>query len=101
MSSDDVYEDEYFCWSKAKASKNAKKHKITFQHACAVFRDTLAEHIVDDRADYGEERWNVTGHDNNANVLVVSYTWRGGKQRIISARKAEPDEEREFLSSVL
>ena len=43
--------------------------------------------------DYGEERYILFGmaHDS---VLVVVYTERQSRNRIISARKAEPNEQK-------
>jgi uncharacterized DUF497 family protein len=100
MEPDVLYQDEHFSWRTAKARSNASKHKITFEQAKAVFRDSFADHLVDEREDYGEERWNVTGQDSNGNVLVVTYTWRDARQHIISARRASPHEQREFLSNL-
>jgi len=97
---DDLYQDAFFSWRTAKARSNAIKHKVTFEQAMAVFRDSFADHLLDEREDYREERWNVTGHDSNGNILVVTYTWRGQCQHIISARRASPHEQREYLSNI-
>jgi uncharacterized DUF497 family protein len=90
-------QDNEFSWFDPKAAANRIKHKVTFQQARAVFRDPFADDVLDDREDYGEERWNITGLDAAGNVLVVTYTMRGPLKHIISARKAEPDERSEYF----
>ncbi len=83
--------DEGFEWDEAKAAQNLAKHGVGFDDARAVFRDPFAIELLDDRQDYGEERYILIGM-NAANVLVVVYTERNEKHRIISARKARPNE---------
>ena len=50
-----------------------------------------------EKGDYDEERFIVLGRVG-AVVLVVVYTERNGVERIISARKAEPREERAYYA---
>jgi uncharacterized DUF497 family protein len=91
-------QDDEFSWFDPKAAANPLKHKgVTFQQARAVFRDPFANDILDERENYGEERWNITGLDANGNVLVVTYTMRGPLKHIISGPKAEPDERSEYF----
>ena len=45
----------------------------------------------------GEERFVTVGLDAFARVLVVVYTWRGDRIRVISARPATPNERRLYL----
>ena len=45
--------------------------------------------------DYGEERWILTGKARGR-LLVVVYTVRFGRFRIISAREAEKDEQERY-----
>jgi uncharacterized DUF497 family protein len=90
-------QDAEFSWFDQKATANRNKHKVTFEQARAVFLDPFADDILDDREDYGEERWNMTGLDAKGNVLVVTYTTRGPLTHIISARKADPDERFEYF----
>ncbi len=58
-----------------------------------MFAGPLLE-TVDDR-DYGETRINVMGVVRGR-VFFVTTTWRGAKRRIISARKANADEQRAY-----
>ncbi|MCR5045713.1 MAG: BrnT family toxin [Treponema sp.] len=46
-----------------------------------------------------EERTNVIGRVSGALILFVVATDRKGNKRIISARKAEPDEEAEYYEN--
>lgn len=80
-----------FEWDDAKAAQNLAKHGVSFEDAKGVFRDPFAIELLDDRQDYGEDRYILIGM-SAANVLVVVYTDRNDKHRIISARKAEPNE---------
>jgi uncharacterized DUF497 family protein len=46
-----------------------------------------------------EERWITLGLDAPGRVLVVVYTWRGERVRLISARHATPRERRRYEES--
>ena len=88
-------EDEEFEWDDEKAASNADKHGVTFEQARSVFRDPFAIEFLDDRQDYGEDRYILIGM-TETNVLVVVYTERQDRNRIISARKAEANERRYY-----
>jgi len=75
---------------------NQRKHGISFDEACCVFKDRNLSETPDDR-DYAEERWLAVGIVGGS-VLVVVYTDLDGRERIISARKAEPREEAEYYA---
>ncbi len=78
-----------------KARINLAQHKVTFEVARGVFEDPFALDEIDDREDHGEERSNVLGMADGR-LLVVTYTYRDGAIRIISARRAEPHERRKY-----
>ena len=81
-------------WDDAKAELNLRKHKIHFEDAARIFLDENRIDYFDElHSDY-EERWKVIGLVMN--VLVVIYTERGEKLRLISARKAEKEEQEEY-----
>lgn len=90
-----------FDWDANKARANLKKHEVSFRLASSVFRDTLALTIFDDVHSDEEERWITLGRAQNGQMLVVVHT---GEEvgvaelhiRIISARRAEPEEVREY-----
>ena len=90
MDSDDKFE-----WNPNKAASNRAKHGITFEEAKGVFHDAFAFEGVDNRKDYGEERYTVIGMAGNK-LLFVVYTERRKKIRLISARRAEKDEQHEY-----
>ena len=75
----------------AKARANARKHGVNFADAEQALRDPRAATLEDDDAD-GEPRFVTLGMDSFGRVLVVVWTPRGNKARIISARKASKNE---------
>jgi uncharacterized protein len=81
-------------WDPRKAAANLKKHGVDFADAATVLHDEEAITIRDDAA--GEERYVTTGMDALGNVLVVVYTWRGDRPRLISARQAKPQEREQY-----
>jgi uncharacterized protein len=90
-----IMRDSGFEWDDAKAAQNYAEHGVTFEAARDVFRDPFAIEQIDDRHDYGEERWTVIGAARGR-LLFVAYTMRGESIRIISARETAPDEQREY-----
>ena len=51
---------------------------------------------IEDRSSLEEQRFLTLGIDGFARVLVVTYTFREERIRIISARKASPGEVRAY-----
>ena len=90
--------DEEFEWDDAKAARNLSKHGIRFDDARDVFRDPFAIELLDDRADYGEDRYILIGMAE-PDMLVVVHTERHDRTRIISARKAAPNERRWYYDA--
>ena len=84
-----------FDWDEAKAAENYTKHGVSFDAAARVFEDPFAIEFLDDREDYGEDRFNIIGMVDNR-LLFVAYTLRNSVIRIISARGAEPNEKRQY-----
>jgi hypothetical protein len=81
-------------WDRGKAAANRLKHGIDFADAVTVFSDELAQTIEELSAD--EPRFVTMGLSAAAQVLVVVYTWRGDRIRVISARAATPRERRAY-----
>ena len=84
-----------------KARSNLKKHGVSFRVASSVFRDPLALTVFDDEHSDQEERWVTLGRAENGQTLVVVHTAHSiepskMKVRIISARKADADEIRDY-----
>ncbi len=87
--------DDAFEWDEDKAAQNDAKHGVTFEAARDVFKDPFAIEQIDDRENYGEERFIIIGMASGR-LLTVVYTMRGEFIRIISARGAEPYEQRQY-----
>lgn len=83
-----------FEWDEVKAASNIQKHGVDFADAVGVFEDPLAFSMPDD--DPAEDRFIGLGTDTLGRLLVVVYTIRGEKIRIISARRATPSERRTY-----
>ncbi|MBW1772757.1 MAG: BrnT family toxin [Deltaproteobacteria bacterium] len=81
-------------WDQRKAINNLKKHDVDFADAATVLDDEMALTILDDYVE--EERFLSMGMDALSRVLVVIFTWRGDRIRIISARKATPREQNQY-----
>ena len=85
-----------FEWDKAKAADNYTRHGVSFELAMKVFNDPFAVERIDDRQDYGEERFILIGLAE-AHVLVVTYTEREERIRLISARRATRHEQDDYF----
>jgi len=90
--------DDDFEWDEAKAAANIRKHKISFQEARRVFDDLFVLIEQDLNEDFGEDRYIATGIVEGL-LLTVIYTERGVRIRIISARKADNNEQRKYYRS--
>jgi uncharacterized protein len=75
-----------FEWDPAKAKANLRKHELTFPYATRVFLDPNRIERPDEGED-DEDRWRILGRVEEF-VLVVICTFRSGRVRIISARRA-------------
>ena len=85
-----------FEWNKSKAKDNFERHGVTFEMAKEVFKDPFAVEFLDDRQDYGEERFVIFGMVDGE-VLYVAYIERDETIRMISARRATKDEEENYF----
>ena len=81
-----------FEWDAAKGRVNLRKHGVSFEAACRVFKDLEAVDRIDTRFDYGEERFLITGRVE-AEVLTLAYCERDERIRIISAKRATKREQ--------
>ena len=73
---------------------NFKKHGIRFNVAARVFLDENRIEDYDEFNSVDEERYKIIGEVEK--ILVVIYTERGDKNRIISARFADKKERSEY-----
>ena len=86
-----------FEWDEGKAAANLKRHSVDFADAALVLYDDLAL-TTRDPGDYEEQRFATVGMDALGRTLVVVYTWRGERVRLISARPATPAERKRYES---
>jgi uncharacterized DUF497 family protein len=87
-----------FEWDPAKARENLRVHGVSFAVAAGVFDNPYLEH--EDHDAEGEQRFVATGMDGLGRLLVVAYTYRRGRRRLISARKATKKEGKEYAERV-
>ena len=79
-------------WDIQKDRTNFEKHGLYFEDAKLVL-DGQTYTFLDDRRDYGEERF-ITLGTLAARIVVLIHTMRGDKIRIISMRKANEREQK-------
>lgn len=84
-----------FEWDDTKAAENVRRHGVAFAQAALAFRDPFSVEWIDLRGAYGEERIILLGMTSNQ-VLTVIYTERGERIRIISARRANKNEQDDY-----
>jgi uncharacterized DUF497 family protein len=85
-----------FEWDREKAAANVAKHGVEFEEAVSVFQDPLARVFPDPDHSASESRAILMGHSEPGRLLLVSFTDRRGRIRIISARVATRRERRAY-----
>ena len=87
-----------FEWDRQKEKANIKKHGISFDEARTVFYDENAMQFFDPDHSESENRFIMLGISFKLRVLIVCHCFRESDTviRIISARKADGDEENEY-----
>jgi uncharacterized protein len=84
-----------FEWGEDKNRENLEKQGVAFENVLSVFASREALRLEDRRKDYGEPRYVVLCPLEDV-LLHVTYTVRGGKIRLISARRASRREKRDY-----
>ena len=87
-----------FKWDERKRKSNLRKHGIDFVGCEAIFAGTVKT-MIDDRADYVEERF-VTFGLLSDRVVAVVHTEAADTIRIISIRKATKHEQALFFEGI-
>ena len=83
---------DLFVWDQSKAARNRRIHGVTFEEAATVFSDPLF--VLTDASRNDEARDAVVGFDINGRLLyVVHIEIEAQYIRIISARRAEPEDD--------
>ena len=87
-----------FEWDKRKEKTNIKKHGVSFEEAQAVFFDENAIQFFDPDHSDDEDRFILLGISFKLRLLVICHCFRKSDTviRIISARRADGDEENEY-----
>jgi uncharacterized DUF497 family protein len=90
-----------FEWDKAKNRGNRRKHGVSFEEAQSVFLDEHALRFFDPDHSENEDRFLLLGVSARLRVLVVCHCYRVNDQliRIISARKADKQEETDYWNA--
>ncbi|MGA2592197.1 MAG: BrnT family toxin [Bryobacteraceae bacterium] len=89
-----------FAWDGRKARSNFSKHGVSFEEAQTVFLDENARLIDDPDHSDQEERFVLLGYSFRARCLAVSRCYHESDSviRLISARRAAPQEEKVYWS---
>lgn len=87
-----------FEWDEAKRRNGIEKHGVDFLYAALIFEDFVFTRI-DDRQDYGEERFISLGMVDD-DCFVVVHTRRNDAIRLISAWKGGRDERAIYQASI-
>ena len=83
-------------WDPAKDEANRREHGVSFREAISAFMDPLSITIPDPDHSVGEERYLLLGENHKGQLLVVSHTDSQDRIRIISVRKANRRERKEY-----
>ena len=86
-------------WDPHKAEINFKKHKIRFSDAETVLFDPFAL-TLEDQVISSEQRFVTVGADTIGRIIAVVYSYRMDTIRLISARKATPNERKQYEKGI-
>jgi uncharacterized DUF497 family protein len=85
-----------FEWDPGKSRENEQKHGVGFLEASEVFDDDHSSTVQDPDHAVDDDRFLVFGMSRRGAYLVVSYTERGDRIRLISARQMTARERRAY-----
>jgi uncharacterized DUF497 family protein len=81
-----------FEWDEEKAVANLAKHSVSFNEAKTVFDDPLYVDFYDPDHSFDELRYIIIGESKQGRLIIVSYTERDNRVRLISAREVTRSE---------
>ena len=87
-------------WDAVKAAANVRRHHITFEEAASVFLDPSALTFWDPDHSEEEDREITIGRSGRQRVLFVAHTARESRVRIITARRATRQEQRQYEEGI-
>ena len=87
-----------FEWDEAKNRANRKKHGVSFEEARTAFLDENARLVADPDHSEDESRFILLGLSIRLRLLVICHRYRQPSDaiRIISARRADLSEQRDY-----
>lgn len=88
-----------FEWDSKKDKSNQNKHGVSFEEAKSVFYDDNAIEFYDFDHSHDEERFLLLGLSSKLRILLICHCFKeeNGIVRIISARKATKNEQKEYI----
>ena len=86
----------HFEWDSEKDRANQSNHEVSFIEASEVFDDDYSSTVPDPDHSAHENRYLIFGVSKGGKYLVVSYTERGDRIRLISARNMTPRERKAY-----
>ncbi|MDO8610863.1 MAG: BrnT family toxin [bacterium] len=87
---------EGFEWDEGNKEKNWKKHKVTMKETEEVFLNKPQSVFEDTKHSTKEKRYIIVGKNNFGRLLIVFFTLRKNKIRIISARDQGRTERKKY-----
>ena len=84
-----------FEWDERKNQENLKKHGLNFADAHQLFAHPMLVNL-DDRKNYGEDRWTGVGLMHLRVVVIVFTEPEEDTIRVVSFRKATSDERKRY-----
>jgi uncharacterized DUF497 family protein len=89
-----------FTWDDKKEALNRRKHGVSFEEAQTAFHDESAKLYFDPDHSASEHRFILLGMSLRLRVLIVCHCSREDEAaiRIITARKADPQEQGDYWS---
>jgi uncharacterized protein len=85
-----------FDWDGGNAEKNWLRHRVSQSESEQVFFNRPLVVAEDDLHSHGESRYYALGRTDSGRLLMVVYTLRGERIRIISARDMTRRERKEY-----
>lgn len=89
-------EIEGFEWDEENKDKNLHKHNVTIKETEEVFFNSPQSTFRDKKHSVVEQRYVIVGKSNAGRLLIVFFTIRSGKIRIISARDQSRKERKKY-----
>jgi uncharacterized DUF497 family protein len=88
-----------FEWDDEKSDRNLQKHRVSFEEAQTIFLDPNSQTYADSIHSLEEPRYIDIGMSARGRLLVVVYTERNNKIRIISSRLSTTQEAKSYATN--